>query len=85
MVKKQVPDWLNSSMWSSPPSNSKEDHHSKSSSVNSYDSSPVIEPPVPTPKPPDVSGSDGRVARTVPKRAALTDVFENVLSKRSFE
>lgn len=50
MVKKRVPDWLNSSLWYSRPPND-ERFLSYASQYDSGDSEPPPEPPVPEPPP----------------------------------
>ncbi|KAK4266641.1 hypothetical protein QN277_027531 [Acacia crassicarpa] len=58
MVKKRVPDWLNSSLWSSTPSS--DDHrdlrHSTTASTNTYADEDreqsAVDPPLPAPSPP---------------------------------
>ncbi|KAI3980364.1 hypothetical protein MKX01_003903 [Papaver californicum] len=55
MVKKRVPDWLNSSLWSSS-SESDDHHHSSSPKSTSYNFTespppPMIQPPIPEPPP----------------------------------
>ena len=56
MVKKRVPDWLNSSLWSSTPSVDDDRLHRYNSEPAATTSSPepFVEPPVPIP-PPSVS------------------------------
>lgn len=53
MVKKRVPDWLNSSLWSSPTSADDDRLHRYSSEPAATTSSPepVVEPPAPIPPP----------------------------------
>ena len=53
MVKKRVPDWLNSSLWSSAPSVDDDRLHRYTSEPAATTSSPepVVQPPVPVPPP----------------------------------
>lgn len=53
MVKKRVPDWLNSSLWSSTPSVDDDRLHRYTSEPAATTSSPepVVQPPVPVPPP----------------------------------
>ncbi|XP_024194659.1 TBC1 domain family member 13 isoform X2 [Rosa chinensis] len=60
MVKKRVPEWLNSSLWSSPPSAPPIDddrtqrYTSKPSTATTTSSDSVVEPPLPVPPPSSV-------------------------------
>ncbi|XP_061990987.1 uncharacterized protein LOC133709301 isoform X2 [Rosa rugosa] len=60
MVKKRVPEWLNSSLWSSPPSAPPIDddrtqrYTSKPSTATTTGSDSVVEPPLPVPPPSSV-------------------------------
>ncbi|XP_023549378.1 TBC1 domain family member 13-like [Cucurbita pepo subsp. pepo] len=52
MVKKRVPDWLNSSLWSSTPVDDDRLHRYTSEPATTMSSpEPVVEPPVPVPPP----------------------------------
>ncbi|XP_022761891.1 TBC1 domain family member 13-like isoform X2 [Durio zibethinus] len=60
MVRKKVPDWLNSSLWSTPPSDDRLHRYSPSPTSTTTTSSaavsqPTVQPPVPVPSPPVVS------------------------------
>ncbi|GAV66166.1 RabGAP-TBC domain-containing protein [Cephalotus follicularis] len=50
MVKKRVPDWLNSSLWSITP-HPDQDQHRRSASTDAAASDPTVDPPVPLPPP----------------------------------
>lgn len=53
MVKKRVPDWLNSSLWSSTPAvdDDRLQRYTSEPAATTSSPEPVVEPPVPVPPP----------------------------------
>ncbi|XP_021291742.1 TBC1 domain family member 13-like [Herrania umbratica] len=73
MVRKRVPDWLNSSLWSTTPSDDR--FHRYSPSPTAAVSEPAVQPPVPVPPP--AAASRPQSSPTPPKSEIRDPVNDN--------